>query len=181
MSLDQTKAQVVITTERFELRPVRVADQGLLSHYASDKRVALMTSRIPHPMPPGAIKAFIAQACTAERDEDVWVMDGLRSGLPECMGLISLKKLDRGQSEIGYWVGPPHWNSGVAREAVKALLEANPLGNCTIFANVFQDNPASARVLTNAGFEYIGDAEAFSVARNANVQTWTYLRRMQRS
>jgi len=42
---------------------------------------------------------------------------------------------------------------------------------------VFQDNPASARVLTNCGFEYIGDAEAFSVARNAKVPTWTYLRK----
>ena len=36
--------------------------------------------------------------------------------------------------------------------------------NDTIFAAVFQDNPASARVLTNCGFEYVGDAEAFSVA-----------------
>ena len=47
----------------------------------------------------------------------------------------------------------------------------------TILAEVFQDNPRSARVLTNAGFEYIGDAEAFSVARNAKVQTWTYLKK----
>jgi RimJ/RimL family protein N-acetyltransferase len=181
MSLDQTKTQSSIATELFDLRPVRVSDKGLLSYYASDKRVALMTSRIPHPMPPGAIDAFIAQACCSDREEIVWVMDGLRTGLPECMGLISLKILDRGQSEIGYWVGPPHWNSGVARAAVKALLESNPLRNCTIFANVFQDNPASARVLTNAGFEYIGDAESFSVARNANVQTWTYLRKMGRT
>jgi hypothetical protein len=33
-------------------------------------------------------------------------------------------------------------------------------------------------VLTNAGFDYIGDAEAFSVARNAKVPTWTYVRKM---
>ena len=32
--------------------------------------------------------------------------------------------------------------------------------------------------LTNAGFEYIGDAEAFSVARGTPVPTWTYLRRL---
>jgi hypothetical protein len=32
-------------------------------------------------------------------------------------------------------------------------------------------------VLTNTGFEYLGDAEAFSVARNAPVPTWTYLKR----
>ncbi len=48
----------------------------------------------------------------------------------------------------------------------------------TIFAEVFQDNPGSARVLTNCGFEYIGDAESFSVARNARVPTWTYLKKL---
>ena len=70
------------------------------------------------------------------------------------------------------------WNSGIASEAVCALIESNPQGNGTIFAEVFQDNPASARVLTHAGFEYIGDAESHSVARGANVPTWTYIKKM---
>jgi len=70
------------------------------------------------------------------------------------------------------------WNTGLASEAVKAMVAANPLGNDTIFASVFQDNPGSARVLTNCGFAYLGDAESWSVARNARVPTWTYLRRM---
>ena len=58
------------------------------------------------------------------------------------------------------------------------MLDANPQDAETFFGVVFQDNPASARVLTNAGFEYIGDAESFSVARNATVPTWTYIRKM---
>jgi RimJ/RimL family protein N-acetyltransferase len=61
---------------------------------------------------------------------------------------------------------------------VGALLAANPHGAATIFASVFQDNAVSARVLTNAGFEYLGDAEAWSVARGAPVPTWTYLKRL---
>ncbi len=47
-----------------------------------------------------------------------------------------------------------------------------------MFAEAFQDNPQSARVLTNAGFQYLGDAESFSVARNARVPTWTYVKRL---
>ena len=58
------------------------------------------------------------------------------------------------------------------------MVDANPHDARTYFATVFQDNPASARVLTNTGFQYIGDAEAFCVARNAKVATWTYLRKM---
>jgi RimJ/RimL family protein N-acetyltransferase len=86
--------------------------------------------------------------------------------------------MDRGQSEVGFWVAPQMWNTGIASDAVRALVAANPLNDRTYFAEVFQDNPGSARVLTNCGFEYLGDAETFSVARNARVPTWTYIRKM---
>ncbi|SEO07520.1 Protein N-acetyltransferase, RimJ/RimL family [Pseudorhodobacter antarcticus] len=169
----------VIEAARFMLRPVRVSDAGLIAMYSGDARVAEATSSIPHPLPPGATEAFIARAMGASGvAERVWVMDGLAVGLPEVLGVISLKQMDRDQSEIGYWVAPAFWNTGYASEAVEALMAANPLGNKAIFAQVFQDNPGSARVLTNCGFSYLGDAESFSVARNARVQTWTYLRKM---
>lgn len=174
--------QQVIEAERFTLRPPRRADMGLLGLYAGDRRVAEGARSIPHPLPPGAIEGYVARAMAPGRDEDVWVMDGSH-GEPddrsrEVLGVISLTRMDRNQSKLGYWVAPAFWNTGLASEAVRALVAANPLGNATLFAEVFQDNPASARVLTNAGFAYIGDAEAHSVARGANVPTWTYLRRM---
>ena len=105
-------------------------------------------------------------------------MDGLNSGGSEIMGLISLERMDRNQSEVSYWVAPHFWNTGLASDAVQALVEANPMHNDTMFASVFQDNPASARVLTHCGFEYLGDAESFSVARDATVPTWTYSRKL---
>jgi RimJ/RimL family protein N-acetyltransferase len=74
-------------------------------------------------------------------------------------------------------VAPAFLKQGVASEVSASIIKANPMNNDTIFSAVFQDNPASARVLTNCGFEYVGDAEAFSVARNAKVATWTYIRK----
>jgi RimJ/RimL family protein N-acetyltransferase len=168
----------VIAADRFALRPVRRSDAGLFQMYAGDRRVAEATRSIPHPLPPGAAEAFVTRAMKSGGDEDVWVMDGTAAGLPEVLGVISLKRMDRGQSEIGYWVAPAFWNGGIASQAVQALLAANPQGCRTVFASVFQDNPGSARVLTNAGFEYLGDAESFSVARGARVPTWTYLRKL---
>ncbi|MGP1355450.1 GNAT family N-acetyltransferase [Roseicyclus sp.] len=170
--------QPVIEAPRMVLRPLRPSDAGLMALYASDKRVAEMTTTIPHPLPPGTIEAFIAQAMRPESDEAVWAMDATDFGGSEVLGVVSLKRMDRNQSEIGYWVAPALWNTGFASEAVNAMVAANPLGNKTIFGSVFQDNPGSARVLTNAGFEYLGDAEAFSVARGAKVPTWTYLKRL---
>jgi len=185
MMLDKIAAlpDGAIAAGRFVLRPVRKSDAGLFAMYAGDKRVAEATRSIPHPLPPGAAEAFVTRAMQRGGDEDVWVMDGAASGLAEVLGVISLKRMDeakynRDQSEIGYWVAPAFWNTGFASEAVRALIGANPQSNRTVFAEVFQDNPGSARVLTNAGFQYLGDAETFSVARNARVPTWTYIRKL---
>lgn len=172
-----------IVAGRFILRPVRASDAGLIAHYAGDKRVAEATQNIPHPFPPGAAEAYVNRSMNHDRPGSVWVMDGSAHGLSELLGVISLKPMEvkagrSGQSEVAYWVAPVFWNTGIASEAVRALVAANPLEDCTYFAEVFQDNPGSARVLTNAGFEYLGDAEAFSVARNAIVPTWTYIRKM---
>lgn len=174
MRLETIAIQQTVETDRLTLRPVLKSDAGQLRMYAGDKRVAENTSSIPHPLPRGATQAFIDRAQDPERSEDVWIM---ASADDEVLGVVSLKLMDREQSEIGYWVAPAFWGAGYASEAVRAILEANPQANKTIFAEVFQDNPASARVLTNAGFEYLGDAEKFSVGRNANVATWTYLRK----
>jgi len=176
--LEQKIELSVVETTRLRLRPIAASDAGLLDMYASDERVARNTTSIPHPLPPGATEATITRAQMPERTEDVWVMDGSAHNMPELVGVISLIRMDRDQSEIAYWVAPAFWNTGLASEAVEGIVAANPHASKTIFGSVFQDNPASARVLTHAGFDYLGDAEAFSVARNAKVATWTYLKKL---
>ena len=137
--------QPIIEAVRFVLRPPRKSDAGLIAMYASDERVARDSRAIPHPLPPGAIEAMIDRALTPDRTEDTYVIDGSATGHAEAIGVISLNKMDRDQTEV--------------------------------FAESFQDNPRSARVLTNCGFDYLGDAEAFSVARNSVLPTWTYTRK----
>ncbi len=168
----------VIPADRFVLRPLRSSDAGLIQLYASDRRVAEMTTTIPHPYPPGAAEAFVSRTLAETDARAVWALDASAHGSSELLGLISLDRLDRDQAEVGYWVAPALWNAGYASEAVGAIVTANPLTSKALFATVFQDNPGSARVLTNAGFEYVGDAEAHSVARGANVPTWTYIRKL---
>lgn len=176
-------AEGQIAAGRFVLRPLRPSDAGLIAHHAADRRLAEATQNIPHPFPPGAAEAFVARAMKQERPGSVWVLDGALTGLAEVLGVISLKPMEvkpgaGGQSEVAYWVAPAFWNTGIASEAVRALIAANPLQDRTYFAEVFQDNPGSARVLANAGFRYLGEAEAWSVARDAMVPTWTYFRKL---
>ncbi|MBT8458289.1 MAG: GNAT family N-acetyltransferase [Boseongicola sp.] len=178
MKIEAIVNQPGIDTDRMILRPMRRSDAGNLELFGSDERVARMTRTFPHPMPPGAVETIVSRALAEDRDEDIWVMDGSVSGLGEFLGLIALERMDRNQSEVSYWVVPAFWNSGLASEAVRGMIDANPHKDKTMFASVFQDNPASARVLTNAGFQYLGDAETFTVARGSTVPTWTYLKRL---
>ena len=178
MIQEQITVQPIIAAGRFDLRPLRKSDSGLMSLYLGDARVATGTRTVPHPLPPGAAEAMVARAMGEKRDSDVWAMDGSAQGLAEVLGLVTLTPHGGGQSEVSCWGAPAFWNTGFASEAVNAVVAANPHGSRTLFAEVFQDNPASARVLTNAGFQYLGDAECFSVARAATVPTWTYTRKM---
>ncbi|MCV2864177.1 GNAT family N-acetyltransferase [Albidovulum sediminicola] len=178
MLYEQIATLPVIRAERFMLRPLRRSDVGLIGFYTADKRVAEATRVIPHPLPAGATEAYVERCLNEGCGEDIWVMDGSEHGLDEVLGVVSLTPMDRGQSEIVYWVAPALWNTGLASEAVAAMVEANPHRARTLFAEVFQDNLGSARVLTNSGFEYLGDAEAYSVARGRTVPTWTYVRKM---
>ena len=166
--------QPTFTADRFVLRPLRKSDAGLIEMYASDKRVARGSRAIPHPLPPGMVSAMIQRVTADDRTEDVWVLDGSASGHVEAMGIVSLVRMDRNQSEFHGWIAPAFWNAGFATEALRVLIRENPHESKRLFAEVFQDSPESARVLTNCGFDYLGDAEAYSVARGANVPTWTY-------
>lgn len=167
-----------IATERFVMRTPRPSDAGLLALYASDERVAKASRSIPHPLPPGSTEAFIERSLDGAQGKITWVLDGAEQGLSEVLGLMSLKPLEGDQCEVSFWVAPAFWGTGIASSALKAVVEANPLGSKAIFAAIFQDNAASARVVRNAGFEYLGDAEAFSIARGSRVPTWTYVRKL---
>ncbi len=158
-------------TARLRLRPLRRADAAFIALYAGDRRVAWMTASIPHPYPPGSAEAFVDS--TLRTRAQVWAMDHRGSSEGELVGLITLRET----GEIGYWVGAPFWSTGFATEAVDAVVKTGlALGHKRLSARVFQDNPASARVLTKAGFAYLGEGTVFSVARNAVVPGWRYQR-----
>ena len=49
MKMEAITDQPVIATERFDLRPLRPSDAGLITHNAGDARVARDTATIPIP------------------------------------------------------------------------------------------------------------------------------------
>ena len=61
-------------------------------------------------------------------------------------------------AQIGYWLGEGFWGRGIATEALIAVTDYafSHYHVCRLFAHVFAWNPASARVLEKAGYEYEG-------------------------
>jgi RimJ/RimL family protein N-acetyltransferase len=154
----------IIKTERLILRPLRPSDAGPITLHSSDKRVARMTTSIPHPYPPGAAEAYIEGTKSGRRAEDVWAIDATPMGGEELIGVIGYKiELN----ELGYWVGPPYWNAGYATEAVSAVMAHlfTDRGLDRLNAIVFADNEASAAVLLKVGFRETGQSSGYSVAR----------------
>jgi len=176
MKLETIHRQSVIAAGRFNLRPLAWSDAALVAKFANDARVAQMTTRIPFPLSLNAAEEYVGHAIAVDRLEDIWAIDATCTGGAPLVGVISLKYLDRDQSEVGYWVAPEFWNQHFASDALSALLAANPHGNSSVVACVFQDNQGSSKVLETNGFANLGAAEAFSLARAAHVPTWTYLR-----
>ncbi len=176
MKLEVISRQPVIASGRFSLRPLVTSDAAHVARFANDRRIALMTTSIPFPLSREAAEDYVARSTGPDRLEDVWAIDTWAAGGPPLVGVIALKYLDRNQSEVGYWIAPDYWNQGYASKALGALLAANPHGNRSVVASVFQDNAASARVLEANGFANLGEAEAFSLSRAAHVPTWTFLK-----
>ena len=79
----------------------------------------------------------------------------------QAAGAISLRfeiDVHRLTAEIGYWLAEPFWGRGVMTEAVSGLVDHafRTFALRRIFASVYANNPASARVLEKAGFVFEG-------------------------
>lgn len=75
----------------------------------------------------------------------------------EYIGNISLSKgkdVYRKSAEIGYFIGEPYWNKGIATTAVNLITEYGfkNLDIVRIHTGIFEYNTASQRVLEKCGF-----------------------------
>jgi ribosomal-protein-alanine N-acetyltransferase len=155
VSLDASAAPSLapIATARLVLRPLDDSDLPRLVALAGDRDVARMVAVIPHPYSEADGRALIARVRDGGEDR-VWAIahDG---GLIGCAGF---DHQDDGSADLGYWIGKPYWGHGYATEAAQAVVaQARTQGwYRAIRAIVFDDNPASLRVMEKLGFARAG-------------------------
>ncbi len=143
---------------KISIRKIRLSDAQEISKILSNKEM-LKTLNPKHPVTVKYVKDRIPI------DKKNW-KKGLAYkfvilGSNKIVGQISLynPSKDKKSYEIGYFVGYDFWNKGIATNAVKQIVKFGfkRLKLEKIWSIVLKKNPASIKVLKNAGFEKISE------------------------
>ncbi|MGA2792536.1 MAG: GNAT family N-acetyltransferase [Roseiarcus sp.] len=161
-----------LETKRLWLRWPRAADSAAIQRYSSRWEVAKMTSRIPHPYPPGEAERFIftAREANALGRDLILVITPIR-GKRDPLGMISLESRREGRLTLGYALAPEVWGKGLATEAASAAIDAGFTLTTALemLATAHVENPASRRVLEKCGFAHTGSGLEGAPARGGMV------------
>ena len=161
-----------LETRRLWLRWPRAADAVAIAKLAGEAEVAEMTANIPHPYPPGAAAEFVLQSRMGNlAGTSVVLMLSPRARPAETMGCISLQARDRGQAELGYWLGRPNWGQGLMTEAARTMFEVifQITDLNVVTASARPGNGRSIGVLEACGFQRMSSGLLTAPARGTQV------------
>lgn len=86
-----------------------------------------------------------------------WAIRETSSG--KFIGDISLKIMEEGKYQLGYWLAHEYWGQGIMTSAIAAVLEIvekeNPKVKAVV-ASVKEGNYGSRRVVEKNGFSFVG-------------------------
>ena len=135
------------------IREYEPTDADALVRHANDRRVwRNLRDRFPHPYTAASAAQWLDHV--ALEQPTVSFAIATPKELVGGIGFVLGTDVFRLTAEIGYWLGEPCWNRGIATRAVAAFTEWGfaHFGLRRIHAGVFATNPASARVLEKCGY-----------------------------
>ena len=144
--------------EGYALREFADEDVFALCRLANDYEIwRWLSDLFPRPYDEAAAQRWLEEQLDYDPPRNLALVgpDGLVGG-------IGLNLTDapnhRHDGEVGYWLGRPHWGSGLMSAALPAFLAwAAPTHGLRRFtARVYAGNDASVRVLERCGFRHEG-------------------------
>lgn len=162
-------SNIRMTTERLVLKPAGIEDKSRLVQLLGDPRVSENLSNVPHPYTEQDANDWLRLLPDRRATVNIFLANDLIGG-------VSLVAQPDGLYELGYWLGVAYWGQGFATEACQAMLNyaEDHLQYNLIRATVYQDNPASMRVLDKIGFHRVGSSLVFSPSRQKDVPMFLY-------
>ena len=146
-----------LVLERCTIRPWRLDDAESLARHANNRKVWLAVRDLfPHPYTIQDAHEFLQRAISEQAEMKFCIeIEGAAVG---GIGVHPREDVHRDTATVGYWLGEEFWGCGIMTEAVSVVtdfcFENFPLRR--IAAEVFANNPASARVLEKTGFTFEG-------------------------
>jgi [ribosomal protein S5]-alanine N-acetyltransferase len=147
----------MLSEGKISLRSLNIEDKMILAALANNKNIFdNVRDYLPFPYKESDAEEFI-QFVQKQNQQTIFAIeyDGRFCGL---CGLTLQSDVYRKTAEIGYWLGEPYWNKGIATAAVKLLTQYgfNHFDLVRIHTGVFEYNRASMKVLEKCGYEKDG-------------------------
>jgi RimJ/RimL family protein N-acetyltransferase len=159
----------------WHLRPFSADDLDALVKFANNPRIsAAMGDNFPFPYALEDGMKWLG--CVIDKEPVCEFAIATEEHMIGCVGVQPMKDVYSVSAEIGYWVAEPFWGRGIATRAIVAasIYAMETLDHSRIQARVFSSNPASARVLEKAGFEYEATLKK-SVRKHGKIlDQWVY-------
>ena len=139
--------------DKCSVRVWRVTDAESLAMHANNRKIWLnLRNSFPHPYTLEDAHQWIEIAQQQPYFHLAIVVNDKAVG---GIGLIVGSDVYSRSAEIGYWLSEQYWGQGIVCEAVKAIVKYGfeDLGLLRIWAEVFEGNMGSMRVLEKADFQ----------------------------
>lgn len=142
---------------RAALRSWRSEDAASLAAHANNRLIwRNVRDHFPHPYTLNHAREYLVGLLTEDPERCFAIdVEGVAVG---SIGLKLGSDINRRCAEIGYWLSQEHWGKGIISEAIEQVVGYGfrELDLIRIYAEVFEWNPASAKVLEKAGFSCEG-------------------------
>ena len=161
----------IIETARLRLRPLRDDDATVIAMLINDCEISKNLARVPFPYTVADAGEFLAwlKTCSVQSRFSAICLEDSNQPL---QGIISYEWNESKQNaELGYWLVQDHWGKGLMSEAARAMVNhAFTVARVDVIVSChFDENPASGKVLRNAGFEVVGACLQMSTAQGKEV------------
>ena len=167
---------MIITTDRLRLRPMEGKDIADFVRDLSDWEVQQWLSIPPFPYRHADGEAYLAIVSGNHKTSHPTAFVIADKESDAALGASAIDLKPAGTGELGYWLARAHWDRGIAREAMRALLRhaAGHPALRQLVAVTDPENLRSQRVLTAVGFEDRGLSDRPSPSRRGSTQLRRY-------
>lgn len=159
------------------IRPWKKEDCGALAAIANNRNIWLnVRDRFPHPYTLKDAIDWIEHTSRIKPLPNLAIT--FQGKVAGSIGVTAREDIYRKSIEVGYFIGEPFWGKGIATKAVELIIEyiRRHYDVVRIFAEVFETNKASMRVLEKNGFHLEGIRKKAVIKNNVLMDDYVWVK-----